>query len=40
MYSAKPVIYTIGRSTCKIDEFVEMLQSFQIKLPADVRLNF
>ncbi|MBF0693821.1 MAG: DUF488 domain-containing protein [Flavobacterium sp.] len=30
-------IYTIGHSTHAIDEFLEMLQSFDIKIVADVR---
>lgn len=33
----KPVIYTIGHSVHSLDEFIEMLNSFDIKLLADVR---
>lgn len=33
-----PRLYTIGHSTRSFDQFVEILQSFQIKAIADVRL--
>lgn len=33
----KPVIYTIGHSVHSLDEFIEMLNSFDIKMLADVR---
>jgi hypothetical protein len=35
--SKKQLIYTIGHSTRDIDEFVEMLQSFEIKTLVDIR---
>lgn len=34
---AKPVIYTIGHSVHSLDEFIDMLNSFDIKVLADVR---
>ncbi|MGA2331839.1 MAG: DUF488 domain-containing protein [Syntrophales bacterium] len=33
----KPIIYTIGHSTHTVDEFVEMLQAFNIEMVVDVR---
>ncbi len=33
----KPVIYTIGHSTHPLEEFIEMLKSFNIEVLADVR---
>lgn len=33
----KPVIYTIGHSTHSIEDFIEMLQSFDIRILADIR---
>jgi uncharacterized protein (DUF488 family) len=35
--SKKQLIYTIGHSTRDIDEFVEMLQSFEINKFVDIR---
>lgn len=36
-HQKKKMIWTIGHSTCSIDEFVAMLKSFQITLVADIR---
>lgn len=33
----KPIIYTIGHSTHSLEEFIEMLKSFNIEVLADVR---
>ena len=35
--TAKPTIYTIGHSTRTIEEFLELLFSFDIKILADIR---
>lgn len=37
MIQPSKTIYTIGHSTRSFDEFLEMLQSFDIKLVADIR---
>lgn len=37
MFQQKNIIYTIGHSTKSIEEFVSLLQSFNIQLLADVR---
>lgn len=36
-HPAKHIIYTIGHSTHSFDEFLKMLQSFDIKILADIR---
>lgn len=35
--SAKHTVYTIGHSTHTLEEFLEMLQSFKIKMVVDIR---
>ena len=35
--SEKPTLYTIGHSTRTIEEFLELLFSFNIKILADIR---
>lgn len=37
VYPDKPTIYTIGHSTRTIEEFLELLFSFNIKILADIR---
>ena len=33
----KPIIYTIGHSTHPIDEFIELLKIYGIKMVVDIR---